>query len=74
MDLVLNNLQRLICHKTQQTKPNQNYINAELDKTEMLMNLKKQNAINGKRILSRNMEYFFKKTKGISKHCRYFQN
>ena len=23
MDLVLNNLQRLICHKTQQTKPNQ---------------------------------------------------
>ena len=24
MDLVLNNLQRLICHKTQQTKPNQN--------------------------------------------------
>ena len=23
MDLALNNLQRLICHKTQQTKPNQ---------------------------------------------------
>ena len=23
MDLVLNNLQRLICYKTQQTKPNQ---------------------------------------------------
>ena len=23
MDLVLNNLQMLICHKTQQTKPNQ---------------------------------------------------
>ena len=23
MDLTLNNLQRLICHKTQQTKPNQ---------------------------------------------------
>ena len=23
MDLVLNNLQRLICHKTKQTKPNQ---------------------------------------------------
>ena len=23
MDLVLNNLQRLICHKTHQTKPNQ---------------------------------------------------
>ena len=30
MDLALNNLQRLICHKTQQTKPNQTkdfYIN-----------------------------------------------
>ena len=25
MDLALNNLQRLICHKTQQTKPNQKY-------------------------------------------------
>ena len=24
MDLALNNLQRLICHKTQQTKPNNN--------------------------------------------------
>ena len=24
MDLALNNLQRLICHKAQQTKPNQN--------------------------------------------------
>ena len=24
MDLALNKLQRLICHKTQQTKPNQN--------------------------------------------------
>ena len=24
MDLAFNNLQRLICHKTQQTKPNQN--------------------------------------------------
>ena len=23
MDLALNNLQRLICHKTKQTKPNQ---------------------------------------------------
>ena len=23
MDLALNNLERLICHKTQQTKPNQ---------------------------------------------------
>ena len=23
MDLALNNLQRLICHKTEQTKPNQ---------------------------------------------------
>ena len=26
MDLALNNLQRLICHKTQQTKPNQSEI------------------------------------------------
>ena len=26
MDLALNNLQRLICHKTQQTKPNQTEI------------------------------------------------
>ena len=26
MDLMLNNLQRLICHKTQQTKPNQLFI------------------------------------------------
>ena len=26
MDLVLNNLQRLVCHKTQQTKPNHNNI------------------------------------------------
>ena len=38
----------------------QNYINTELDKTEMLVNLKKQNAIKGNRILSRNMEYFLK--------------
>ena len=27
MDLALNNLQRLICHKTQQTKPNRAYVN-----------------------------------------------
>ena len=26
MDLALNNLQRLICHKTKQTKPNQTWI------------------------------------------------
>ena len=26
MDLALNNLQRLICHKTQQTKPNQIFL------------------------------------------------
>ena len=26
MDLALNNLQRLICHKTQQTKPTHNII------------------------------------------------
>ena len=26
MDLALNNLQRVICHKTQQTKPNQTLI------------------------------------------------
>ena len=25
MNLALNNLQRLICHKTQQTKPNQSF-------------------------------------------------
>ena len=25
MDLALNNLERLICHKTQQTKPNQDH-------------------------------------------------
>ena len=25
MDLALNNLQRLICHKTHQTKPNQTF-------------------------------------------------
>ena len=29
MDLVLNNLQRLICHKTQQTKP------TELDRIDL---------------------------------------
>ena len=35
-----------------------NYVNTELDKTEMLMNLKtNQNAINGNRILSGNIEY-----------------
>ena len=28
MDLALNNQQRLICHKTQQTKLNQNFIKA----------------------------------------------
>ena len=33
----------------------QNFVKAELDKTETLMNLK-NNAINGKRILSRNIE------------------
>ena len=26
MDLALDNLQRLICHKTQQTKPNQTWL------------------------------------------------
>ena len=26
MNLALNNLQRMICHKTQQTKPNQSHI------------------------------------------------
>ena len=30
MDLALNNLQRLICHKTQQTKPNQTWYLIEL--------------------------------------------
>ena len=33
MDLALNNLQRLICNKTQQTKPNQTELN---DLTEYL--------------------------------------
>ena len=33
----------------------QNYVNAELDKHDVLMNLKKQNANNGNRIVSRNM-------------------
>ena len=59
----------------------QNYANAELDKTELLMNLKN-------RTLSTEIEYYqeilnIKKTKqkktktktqGISKHGRYFQN
>ena len=38
MDLVLSNLQRLICHKTQQTKPNHRY------KT-WLTNSKNQNTV-----------------------------
>ena len=41
------------------------YVSAELDKTEMLMNLKKQNAINGNRILSRNIKYLEKKLKAF---------
>ena len=38
----------------------QNYVNAKFDKTEILMTsneFKKQNAINGNRILSKNIEY-----------------
>ena len=31
MDLVLNNLQRLICHKTQQTKPAETMIDADYE-------------------------------------------
>ena len=34
-----------------------------MDKTNLLMDLIKQNAINGNRILSRNMEYFYDKRK-----------
>ena len=30
MDLALNNLQRLICHKTNQTKPNQTKPNTDI--------------------------------------------
>ena len=53
----------------------QNYVNTELDKTEILMNLKN-------RTLSMEIECYQeilnikknKKTKGISKHCHYFQN
>ena len=30
MDLALNNLQMLICHKTQQTKPNQQTVRASV--------------------------------------------
>ena len=40
----------------------QNYVNTLLDKTEMLMNLKKQNANNWNRILLRNIEYLKKTT------------
>ena len=39
MDLALNNLQRLICHKTQQTKPNQTRgrppVNSDVKNAEM---------------------------------------
>ena len=37
MDLALNNLQRLICHKTQQTKPNQTFKRAwyQYDRTDI---------------------------------------
>ena len=55
----------------------QNYVNAELDKTEMLMYLKN-------RKLATEIEYYQeiwniqkkkkKKKKGISKHCHNFQN
>ena len=34
MDLTLNNLQRLICHKTQQTKPNLDFCFQDLFKIE----------------------------------------
>ena len=54
------------------TKPQKRRIGQNWDADE----LQKQNAINGKRILSRNIEYWKKekKTKGILKHCRYLQN
>ena len=32
MDLALNNLQRLICHKTKQTKPNLKLENIKMEK------------------------------------------
>ena len=35
MDLALNDLQRLICHKTKQTKPNQTWINRHENKIEI---------------------------------------
>ena len=41
MDLALNNLQRLICHKTQQTKPNKYSFGFEnLTKIDMSLNKK----------------------------------
>ena len=46
------------------------YVNAELDKTEMLMNLKKPNALSGNRILSRNIEYLKKKPKKHESHFK----
>ena len=41
MDLALNNLQRLICHKTQQTKPNQTIIQESYSFQKTLEQLKR---------------------------------
>ena len=53
----------------------QTYLNAEFDKTEMLMNLKKHNAINGNGMFSRNIDEKKKKqTEKISFSLKYIIN
>ena len=52
----------------------QNYVNTELDKTKLLMNLKNRMLSTEIEYYQENMEYYKKKSKGITKHCRYFQN
>ena len=46
MDLVLNNLQRLICHKTQQTKPEVDLRNLMVVKIQILKNYEKKKKMN----------------------------
>ena len=58
MDLALNNLQRLICHKTQQTKPNQKALRVAITDSSMLKTFQQQKKKKNNETLARWGYYF----------------
>ena len=57
MDLALNNLQRLICHKTKQTKPNQGYMYEAKKTYWKIVQLKEENIIKKTHLANYGQEY-----------------